>query len=126
MREHKFGHLGKEDSTKEMNKLVCADKECVKDMVTPDADLDDFDDYGDAVKSDNTEEVTELVWDLDGKGNKQVTVNNFVNAFKSDPLLNGLLAYDMLKETIVFTRPSFTAKGSKKGDLVSDTDISII
>lgn len=126
VRVHKFGHLGKEDSTKEMNKLVCADKECVKDMVTPDANLDDFDDYGDAVKSDNTEEVTELVWDLDGKGNKQVTVNNFVNAFKSDPLLNGLLAYDMLKETIVFTRPSFTAKGSKKGDLVSDTDISII
>lgn len=126
VRVHKFGHLGKEDSTKEMNRLVCADKECVKDMVTPDADLDDFDDYGDAVKSDSTEEVTELVWDLDGKGNKQVTVNNFVNAFKSDPLLNGLLAYDMLKETIVFTRPSFTAKGSKKGDLVSDTDISII
>lgn len=126
VRVHKFGHLGKDDSTKEMNKLVCADRECVKDMVTPDADLDDFDDYGDAVKSDNTEEVTELVWDLDGKGNKQVTVNNFVNAFKSDPLLNGLLAYDMLKETIVFTRPSFTAKGSKKGDLVSDTDISII
>lgn len=126
VRVHKFGHLGKEDSTKEMNKLVCADKECVKDMVTPDANLDDFDDYGDAVKSDNTEEVTDLVWDLDGKGNKQVTVNNFVNAFKSDPLLNGLLAYDMLKETIVFTRPSFTAKGSKKGDLVSDTDISII
>lgn len=126
VRVHKFGHLGKEDSTKEMNRLVCADKECVKDMVTPDADLDDFDDYGDAVKSDNTEEVTELVWDLDGKGNKQVTVNNFVNAFKSDPLLNGLLAYDMLKETIVFTRPSFTAKGSKRGDLVSDTDISII
>lgn len=126
VRVHKFGHLGKEDSTKEMNKLVCADKECVKDMVTTDADLDDFDDYGDAVKSDNTEEVTELVWDLDGKGNKQVTVNNFVNAFKSDPLLNGLLAYDMLKETIVFTRPSFTAKGSKKGDLVSDTDTSII
>lgn len=126
VRVHKFGHLGKEDSTKEMNKLVCADKECVKDMVTPDADLDDFDDYGDAVKSDSAEEVTELVWDLDGKGNKQVTVNNFVNAFKSDPLLNGLLAYDMLKETIVFTRPSFTAKGSKKGDLVSDTDISII
>lgn len=126
VRVHKFGHLGKEDSTKEMNKLVCADKECVKDMVTPDADLDDFDDYGDAVKSDNIEEVTDLVWDLDGKGNKQVTVNNFVNAFKSDPLLNGLLAYDMLKETIVFTRPSFTAKGSKKGDLVSDTDISII
>lgn len=126
VRVHKFGHLGKEDSTKEMNKLVCADKECVKDMVTPDANLDDFDDYGDAVKSDITEEVTDLVWDLDGKGNKQVTVNNFVNAFKSDPLLNGLLAYDMLKETIVFTRPSFTAKGSKKGDLVSDTDISII
>lgn len=126
VRVHKFGHLGKEDSTKEMNRLVCADKECVKDMVTPDANLDDFDDYGDAVKSDNTEEVTDLVWDLDGKGNKQVTVNNFVNAFKSDPLLNGLLAYDMLKETIVFTRPSFTAKGSKKGDLVSDTDISII
>lgn len=126
VRVHKFGHLGKEDSTKEMNKLVCADKECVKDMVTPDANLDDFDDYGDAVKSDNAEEVTELVWDLDGKGNKQVTVNNFVNAFKSDPLLNGLLAYDMLKETIVFTRPSFTAKGSKKGDLVNDTDISII
>lgn len=126
VRVHKFGHLGKEDSTKEMNKLVCADKECVKDMVTPDADLDDFDDYGDAVKSDITEEVADLVWDLDGKGNKQVTVNNFVNAFKSDPLLNGLLAYDMLKETIVFTRPSFTAKGSKKGDLVSDTDISII
>lgn len=126
VRVHKFGHLGKEDSTKEMNKLVCADKECVKDMVTPDADLDDFDDYGDAVKSDSTEEVTELVWDLDGKGNKQVTVNNFVNAFKSDPLLNGLLAYDMLKEAIVFTRPSFTAKGSKKGDLVNDTDISII
>lgn len=126
VRVHKFGHLGKEDSTKEMNKLVCADKECVKDMVTPDADLDDYDDYGDAVKSDSTEEVTELVWDLDGKGNKQVTVNNFVNAFKSDPLLNGLLAYDMLKETIVFTRPSFTAKGSKKGDLVNDTDISII
>lgn len=126
VRVHKFGHLGKEDSTKEMNKLVCADKECVKDMVTPDADLDDFDDYGDAVKSDSTEEVTELVWDLDGKGNKQVTVNNFVNAFKSDPLLNGLLAYDMLKGTIVFTRPSFTAKGSKKGDLVNDTDISII
>ena len=126
VRVHKFGHLGKEDSTKEMNKLVCADKECVKDMVTPDADLDDFDDYGDAVKSDSAEEVTELVWDLDGKGNKQVTVNNFVNAFKSDPLLNGLLAYDMLKETIVFTRPSFTAKGSKKGDLVNDTDISII
>lgn len=126
VRVHKFGHLGKEDSTKEMNKLVCADKECVKDMVTPDANLDDFDDYGDAVKSDSTEEVTELVWDLDGKGNKQVTVNNFVNAFKSDPLLNGLLAYDMLKETIVFTRPSFTAKGSKKGDLVNDTDTSII
>lgn len=126
VRVHKFGHLGKEDSTKEMNKLVCADKECVKDIVTPDADLDDFDDYGDAVKSDITEEVTDLVWDLDGKGNKQVTVNNFVNAFKSDPLLNGLLAYDMLKETIVFTRPSFTAKGSKKGDLVNDTDISII
>lgn len=126
VRVHKFGHLGKEDSTKEMNKLICSDKECVKDMVTPDADLDDFDDYGDAVKSDNTEEVTDLVWDLDGKGNKQVTVNNFVNAFKSDPLLNGLLAYDMLKETIVFTRPSFTAKGSKKGDLVNDTDISII
>lgn len=126
VRVHKFGHLGKEDSTKEMNKLVCADKECVKDMVTPDADLDDFDDYGDAVKSDSTKEVTELVWDLDGKGNKQVTVNNFVNAFKSDPLLNGLLAYDMLKETIVFTRPSFTAKGSKRGDLVNDTDISII
>lgn len=126
VRVHKFGHLGKEDSTKEMNKLVCADKECVKDMVTPDADLDDFDDYGDAVKSDSTKEVTELVWDLDGKGNKQVTVNNFVNAFKSDPLLNGLLAYDMLKETVVFTRPSFTAKGSKKGDLVNDTDISII
>lgn len=126
VRVHKFGHLGKEDSTKEMNKLVCADKECVKDMVTPDANLDDFDDYGDAVKSDSTEEVTELVWDLDGKGNKQVTVNNFVNAFKSDPLLNGLLAYDMLKETIVFTRPSFTAKGSKKGDPVNDTDISII
>lgn len=126
VRVHKFGHLGKEDSTKEMNKLICADKECVKDMVTPDADLDDFDDYGDAVKSDSTKEVTELVWDLDGKGNKQVTVNNFVNAFKSDPLLNGLLAYDMLKETIVFTRPSFTAKGSKKGDLVNDTDISII
>lgn len=126
VRVHKFGHLGKEDSAKEMNKLVCADKECVKDMVTPDADLDDFDDYGDAVKSDSTKEVTELVWDLDGKGNKQVTVNNFVNAFKSDPLLNGLLAYDMLKETIVFTRPSFTAKGSKKGDLVNDTDISII
>lgn len=126
VRVHKFGHLGKEDSTKEMNKLVCADKECVKDMVTPDADLDDFDDYGDAVKSDSTKEVTELVWDLDGKGNKQVTVNNFVNAFKSDPLLNGLLAYDMLKETIVFTRPSFTAKGSKKGDLANDTDISII
>ena len=126
VRVHKFGHLGKEDSTKEMNKLVCADKECVKDMVTPDADLDDFDDYGDEVKSDSTKEVTELVWDLDGKGNKQVTVNNFVNAFKSDPLLNGLLAYDMLKETIVFTRPSFTAKGSKKGDLVNDTDISII
>lgn len=126
VRVHKFGHLGKEDSTKEMNKLVCADKECVKDLVTPDADLDDFDDYGDAVKSDSTKEVTELVWDLDGKGNKQVTVNNFVNAFKSDPLLNGLLAYDMLKETIVFTRPSFTAKGSKKGDLVNDTDISII
>lgn len=126
VRVHKFGHLGKEDSTKEMNKLVCADKECVKDMVTPDADLDDFDNYGDAVKSDSTKEVTELVWDLDGKGNKQVTVNNFVNAFKSDPLLNGLLAYDMLKETIVFTRPSFTAKGSKKGDLVNDTDVSII
>lgn len=126
VRVHKFGHLGKEDSTKEMNKLVCADKECVKDMVTPDAYLDDFDDYGDAVKSDSTKEVTELVWDLDGKGKKQVTVNNFVNAFKSDPLLNGLLAYDMLKETIVFTRPSFTAKGSKKGDLVNDTDISII
>lgn len=126
VRVHKFGHLGKEDSTKEMNKLVCADKECIKDMVTPDAYLDDFDDYGDAVKSDSTKEVTELVWDLDGKGNKQVTVNNFVNAFKSDPLLNGLLAYDMLKETIVFTRPSFTAKGSKKGDLVNDTDISII
>lgn len=126
VRVHKFGHLGKEDSTKEMNKLICADRECVKDMVTPDADLDDFDDYGDAVKSDSTEEVTELVWDLDGKGNKQVTVNNFVNAFKSDPLLNGLLAYDMLKETIVFTRPSFTAKGSKKGDIVNDTDISII
>ena len=126
VRVHKFGHLGKEDSTREMNKLVCADKECVKDMVTPDANLDDFDDYGDAVKSDITEEVTDLVWDLDGKGNKQVTVNNFVNAFKSDPLLNGLLAYDMLKETIVFTRPSFTAKGSKKGDLVNDTDISII
>lgn len=126
VRVHKFGHLGKEDSTKEMNKLVCVDKECVKDMVTPDADLDDFEDYGDAVKSDITEEVTDLVWDLDGKGNKQVTVNNFVNAFKSDPLLNGLLAYDMLKETIVFTRPSFTAKGSKKGDLVNDTDISII
>jgi len=126
VRVHKFGHLGKEDSTKEMNKLVCADKECIKDMVTPDADLDDFDDYGDAVKSDSTKEVTELVWDLDRKGNKQVTVNNFVNAFKSDPLLNGLLAYDMLKETIVFTRPSFTAKGRKKGDLVNDTDISII
>lgn len=126
VRVHKFGHLGKGDSTKEMNKLVCADRECVKDLITPGADLDDFDDYGDAVKSDNTEEVTDLVWDLDGKGNKQVTVNNFVNAFKSDPLLNGLLAYDMLKETIVFTRPSFTAKGSKKGDLVSDTDISII
>lgn len=126
VRVHKFGHLGKGDSTKAMNKLVCEDKDCVKDLITPDADLDDFDDYGDAVKSDSTEEVTELVWDLDGKGNKQVTVNNFVNAFKSDPLLNGLLAYDMLKETIVFTRPSFTAKGSKKGDLANDTDISII
>lgn len=126
VRVHKFGYLGKEDSTKEMNKLVCADKECVKDMVTPDANLDDFDDYGDDTKSDSAEGITELVWDLDGKGNKQVTVNNFVNAFKSDPLLNGLLAYDMLKETIVFTRPSFTAKGSKKGDLVNDTDISII
>lgn len=126
VRVHKFGHLGKEDSTKEMNKLVCADKECVKDMVTPDANLDDFDDYGDDTRSDSAEDITELVWDLDGKGNKQVTVNNFINAFKSDPLLNGLLAYDMLKETIVFTRSSFTRKGSKKGDLITDTDVSII
>lgn len=126
VRVHKFGHMGKEDSTKAMNKLVCEDKDCVKDLITPEADLNDFEDYGDETKSDSAEDITELVWDLDGKGNKQVTVNNFINAFKSDPLLNGLLAYDMLKETIVFTRPSFTCKGSKKGDLITDTDVSII
>lgn len=125
VRVHKFGHLGKEESTKEMNRLVCADKECVKDMVAVD-DLSDFDDYGDEVKSEDATDATDLVWDLDRKGDKLCTVNNFVNAFKSDALLNGLLAYDQFRDTIVYTRTPYFNKDLKRGDLLDDTAVSII
>lgn len=126
VRTHKFGHLGKEQSEKEMNKLVCADKNCVKELVTPDNDLSDFDDYGEDSIDNTAEEAGELIWDLDRKGEKLCTIRNFVNAFKSDPLLNNLLANDQLKETLVFTRTPYYDKTKKKGDLLEDGDMSVI
>lgn len=125
VRVHKFGHLGKEDSTREMNKLICADKECVKDMVAVDDDLADFEEYTDEVKSD-AQTAADLVWDLDRKGDKLCTVRNFVNAFKCDPLLNDLLAYDLFLDTIVYTRTPFFSKDIKKGDMLDDTAVAII
>lgn len=124
VRVHKFGHLSKEDSTKEMNKLVCADKECVRDLVALDAS--DFDDYGDDVKADEVEDAAEMVWDLDSKGNKITTTRNFVNAFKSDALLNGLLGYDDFRDTIVYLRSPWFSKDLKKGDLLDDGALSLI
>lgn len=124
VRVHKFGHLGKEESVKEMNRLVCADKDCVKDMVTLDADLSDFEAYDDEVKTD-AEEAADLVWDLDKKGSKMCTVRNFINAFKCDPLLNDLLAYDLFLDTIVYTRTPFFSPDIKKGDMLDDTAVAI-
>lgn len=124
VRVHKFGHLGKEDSVKEMNRLVCADKQCVKDMVTLDADLSDFDAYDEEVKNE-AEEAADLVWDLDRKGSKMCTVRNFINAFKCDPLLNDLLAYDLFLDTIVYTRTPFFSPDIKKGDMLDDTAVAI-
>lgn len=124
VRVHKFGHLGKEESVKEMNKLVCSDKQCVKDMVTLDTDLSDFEAYDDEVKTD-AEEAADLVWDLDRKGSKMCTVRNFINAFKCDPLLNDLLAYDLFLDTIVYTRTPFFSPDIKKGDMLDDTAVAI-
>lgn len=124
VRVHKFGHLGKEESVKEMNRLVCADKQCVKDMVTLDADLSDFDAYDEEVKNE-AEEAADLVWDLDRKGSKMCTVRNFINAFKCDPLLNDLLAYDLFLDTIVYTRTPFFSPDIKKGDMLDDTAVAI-
>lgn len=124
VRVHKFGHLGKEESIKEMNRLVCADKQCVKDMVTLDADLSDFDAYDEEVKNE-AEEAADLVWDLDRKGSKMCTVRNFINAFKCDPLLNDLLAYDLFLDTIVYTRTPFFSPDIKKGDMLDDTAVAI-
>lgn len=72
-------------------------------MVSLDDDLADFEEYTDEVKSD-AQTAAELVWDLDRKGDKLCTVRNFVNAFKCDPLLNDMLAYDLFLDTIVYTR----------------------
>lgn len=124
VRVHKFGHLGKEESVKEMNRLVCANKQCVKDMVTLDADLSDFDAYDEEVKNE-AEEAADLVWDLDRKGSKMCTVRNFINAFKCDPLLNDLLAYDLFLDTIVYTRTPFFSSDIKKGDMLDDTAVAI-
>lgn len=124
VRVHKFGHLSKEDSTKEMNRLVCADKECVRDLVTP--DISDFEDYTDEVKADDVEDAAELVWDLGGKGNKIATIRNFFNAFKSDMLLNGLLGYDDFRDTIVYLRSPWFSKELRKGDLLDDGALSLI
>lgn len=124
VRVHKFGHLSKEDSTKEMNRLVCADKACVRDLVAP--DISDFEDYTDEVKADDVEDAAELVWDLDGKGNKIATIRNFFNAFKSDRLLNGLLGYDDFRDTIVYLRSPWFSKELRKGDLLDDGALSLI
>lgn len=124
VRVHKFGHLSKEDSTKEMNRLVCADKACVRDLVAP--DISDFEDYTDEVKADDVEDAAELVWDLDGKGNKIATIRNFFNAFKSDMLLNGLLGYDDFRDTIVYLRSPWFSKELRKGDLLDDSALSLI
>lgn len=94
-------------------------------MVAVDDDLADFEEYTDEVKSD-AQTAAELVWDLDRKGDKMCTVRNFVNAFKCDPLLNGLLAYDLFLDTIVYTRTPFFSKGIKKGDMLDDTAVAII
>ena len=85
--------------------------------------MDDFDDVSDE-SVEETEEV--LDWDLDSKGRKEVTIRNFVNAFRTDPLLNNLLAYDQFRGVIVYTRKPFFDSSKDKGDIFDDTAESII
>lgn len=124
IRVHKFGHLGKDDSEKEMSRLITADDLCRRELVA-EPDLSDFDVVPEESKAE-AEDTAELDWDLDKKGEKSCTINNFINAFKSDPLLNNLLAFDEFREAIVYTRTPFFNKGIKKGDTVDDTAIDII
>lgn len=123
VRIHLFGHLGKEESEHAMAKLVQEDESCLRELVAAKDCLDDFDDVSDE-SVEETEEV--LDWDLDSKGRKEVTIRNFVNAFRTDPLLNNLLAYDQFRGVIVYTRKPFFDSSKDKGDIFDDTAESII
>lgn len=123
VRIHLFGHLGKEESEHSMSKLVQEDEACLREIVAANNCLDDFEDVPDESKEE-AEEI--LDWDLDSKGKKTVTIRNFINAFKTDPLLNNLLAFDQFRGVIVYTRKPFFDSSRNEGDIFDDTAEAII
>ena len=123
VRIHLFGHLGKEESERQMSKLIQEDEACLRELVKANDCMDDFEDVSD----ESVEEAEEtLDWDLDSKGKKIVTIRNFVNAIKTDPLLNNLLAYDQFRGVIVYTRKPWFDSSLGKGDIFDDTAEAII
>lgn len=123
VRIHLFGHLGKEESERQMSKLIQEDEACLRELVKANDCMDDFEDVSD----ESVEEAEEtLDWDLDSKGKKIVTIRNFVNAIKTDPLLNNLLAYDQFRGVIVYTRKPYFDSSLGKGDIFDDTAEAII
>ena len=125
VRAHLFGHLGKKESETAMNQLVHEDSEVVKELTAVEDYLGDFEEIPDEAIAE-TEEETEIEWDLDSKGNKTNTTVNFINAFKSDPLLNKLLAYDLFRDVVVYTRTPYFDKTKVKGDVLDDTGVAVI
>ncbi|QIG65060.1 hypothetical protein SJC17_28 [Bacteroides phage SJC17] len=125
VRVHLYGHLGKKESEAEMVKLMQADEDVVREMVKVEDYLSDFEEIPDEAKAETEEEDT-IEWDIDSKGNKTVTAINIENAFKSDPLLNKLIGYDLFQDVVVYTRTPYFDKTKKRGDLLDDTGVAII
>lgn len=127
VRVHKFGHLEKSESEAAMSDLVRSDELCLAVLAEAKSKTEDILSDFEDMPEDAIQEAEEgLVWDLDKKGAKMNTTRNFINAFKSDPLLNGLLAYDEFRDVLLFTRKPFFNTSLDKGDVLDDECVSYL
>lgn len=124
VKTHLFGHLQKDEANAEMSALVRKDPSCIRELVKVEDYLSDFDEVPEDCEEDTEEDGVD--WDLDNKGNKLGTINNLVNAFRSDKLLNKLLAYDLFRGVVVYTRQPFFDQTKGRDDILDDTGESLI